>query len=49
MILHTAPLSTEPHLTAGYGSASRRTLAIAVMAIAGMGTLLVWGLSLLVG
>ncbi len=47
MMLRTAP--TEPRIAAGYGTTTRRALTIAIVAIAGVGSLLVWGLSVLAG
>jgi hypothetical protein len=49
MTLHTASAPTEPRVAAGYGMASPRAIAVAVSLIAGLGALLVWGLSSLVG
>ncbi len=47
MLRPTTP-PTEPRITAGYGMASRRAVALAVTAMATLGVLVVWGLSLLV-
>ena len=46
MTVHIAP-AAESRIAAGYGIASRRALTLAVLAIAGIGTLVVWGLSVL--
>jgi hypothetical protein len=45
---HTS-LPTAPRVAAGYGTASLRAIVLAVTAIAGLGALVVWGLSVLVG
>ncbi|MGA3183971.1 MAG: hypothetical protein ABSE52_05165 [Candidatus Dormibacteria bacterium] len=49
MTLHTASFPTEPRVAAGYGTASRRAIALVVSLIAVLGALVVWGLSVLVG
>ncbi|MGA9114412.1 MAG: hypothetical protein WB802_11545 [Candidatus Dormiibacterota bacterium] len=49
MTTHTHTFPTEPRVTAGYGMASRRAIVLAVTAIAGVGVLVVWGLTALVG
>ena len=49
MTLHAASSPTEPRVAAGYGTASRRAIVLAVSLIAVLGALVVWGLSTLVG
>jgi len=49
MTTHPATLPTEPRIAAGYGTASRRAVLLAVTALAGLGALVVWGLTALVG
>jgi hypothetical protein len=49
MTLHAASFPTEPRVAAGYGTASRRAIVLAVSLIAVLGALVVWGLSALVG
>jgi hypothetical protein len=49
MTLHTASFPTEPRVAAGYGTASRHALVLAVSLISVLGALVVWGLSVLVG
>ena len=47
-MLHTNSLTaTETPVTAGYGSASRRAITFSVLALAGVGGLVVWALSVL--
>ena len=45
----TPTLTVEPRVSAGYGMASRRAIVLAVTAIAGVGVLVVWALTALVG
>jgi hypothetical protein len=49
MILHPTTLPTEPRIAAGYGNASSRAVILSVTAVAVLGGLVVWALSLLVG
>ena len=49
MTIHHSSLPPEPRVAAGYGMASPRAIALAVTAIAGLGALVVWGLSVLFG
>ncbi|MGA2282850.1 MAG: hypothetical protein ABSH07_04090 [Candidatus Dormibacteria bacterium] len=49
MTTHQVGLHPQNRVAAGYGTASRRAIALAVTAIAGLGVLVVWGLSALVG
>jgi hypothetical protein len=49
MTIRHSSLPSEPRVAAGYGMASRRAIVLAVAAIAGLGALVVWGLSVLVG
>ncbi len=49
MTIHTVSFPVEPRVAAGYGSASRRAIVLAVSLIAVLGALVVWGLSALVG
>jgi hypothetical protein len=49
MTLHAASFPTEPRVAAGYGTASRRAIVLAVSLIAVLGALVVWGLFTLAG
>jgi hypothetical protein len=40
--------ASDLHLSAGYGSANRRSVLLGVAALAGMAAVVVWALSLLV-
>ena len=50
MTIHSSTtLPAEPRITAGYGSASRAAVLLAVTGLAALGVLVVWGLSALLG
>jgi hypothetical protein len=49
MTIHHSGLSSEPRVAAGYGTASPGAILLAVSALAGLGALVVWGLTALVG
>jgi hypothetical protein len=49
MIHLASSAAVEPSLAAGYGTASRRGVLLAVTALVGLGVLVVWALSLVIG
>ena len=49
MTTHPTILPAEPRIAAGYGSASRAAILLAVTGLAALGALVVWALSALLG